>query len=108
MVVYVSVSLVASGLIISETFGWDYNTALVLGFVIITFYTLMGGFFAVAWTDVFQGLLIVGILIVLPIIGIIKIGGIAELFSRVGGLDSNNLLPGYGYGGILFLLSALL
>jgi len=45
MVVYVSVSLVASGLIISETFGWDYNTALVLGFVIITFYTLMGGFF---------------------------------------------------------------
>ena len=64
MVAYVSVQLVASGKIISETFGWDYNYALILGFAIITLYTLMGGFFAVAWTDVFQGLLIVGILIV--------------------------------------------
>jgi sodium/proline symporter len=106
MVVYVSVSLVASGLIISETFGWDYHTALVLGFAIITFYTLMGGFFAVAWTDVFQGMLIVGILVVLPIIGIIRLGGIGEVFSRIGSIDSNTLSPGYGYGGLLFLVFA--
>ena len=106
MVVYVSVSLVASGLIISETFGWDYHSALVLGLVIITFYTLMGGFFAVAWTDVFQGMLIVGILVILPIIGIIRLGGIGEVFSRIGGIDSNYLSPGYGYGGLLFLVFA--
>ena len=73
MVAYVSVQLVASGKIISETFGWDYHSALILGFAIITFYTLIGGFFAVAWTDVFQGMLIVIILVVLPVIGIIKL-----------------------------------
>ena len=104
MVAYVSVQLVASGKILSETFGWDYNTALILGFVIITFYTLMGGFFAVAWTDVFQGLLIVGILVILPIIGIIKLGGFGEIFTKIGQTDINNLSPGYGYGGIFLLI----
>ena len=39
MVAYVSAQLVASGKILSETFGWGYHSALILGFVIITFYT---------------------------------------------------------------------
>lgn len=107
MVAYVSVQLVASGKILSETFGWDYNSALILGFAIITFYTLMGGFFAVAWTDVFQGLLIVSILIFLPIIGIIKLGGIEAVFSEIGQVNVNTLSSGYGYSGLLFLLFAL-
>ena len=106
MVAYVSAQLVASGKILSETFGWGYHSALILGFAIITFYTLMGGFFAVAWTDVFQGMLIVIILIVLPIVGIIKLGGLGSIFSALGQVDYNTISPTYGYGGILFLLFA--
>lgn len=107
MISYVSVQLVASGKILSETFGWDYNSALILGFAIITFYTLMGGFFAVAWTDVFQGMLIVLILLVLPIVGIIKLGGIDAIFSEIGQININTLSPGFGYSGLLLLLFAL-
>jgi sodium/proline symporter len=107
MVSYVSVQLVASGKILSETFGWDYNSALILGFAIITLYTLMGGFFAVAWTDVFQGMLIVGILVILPIIGIIKLGGLGVIFSEVGKINTDALSPGFGYGGVFFLLFAV-
>jgi len=103
MVAYVSVQLVASGKILSETFGWDYHYALLLGFAIITIYTLMGGFYAVAWTDVFQGILIVGILIILPILGIIKLGGFGNVLSAVGRVDANAVSPTYGYGGILLL-----
>ena len=106
MVAYVSVQLVASGKILSETFGWDYHSALILGFAIITFYTLMGGFFAVAWTDVFQGMLIVGILLILPIVGIIRLGGLGAIFSEVGQVNLDALSPGFGYGGLLFLLFA--
>jgi sodium/proline symporter len=106
MVAYVSVQFVASGKILSETFGWDYHSALILGFAIITFYTLMGGFFAVAWTDVFQGMLIVGILVILPIIGIIRLGGLGPIFTEVGKINTNLLSPGFGYGGLLFLLFA--
>ncbi len=106
MVAYVSAQLVASGKILSETFGWDYHAALILGFAIITFYTLIGGFFAVAWTDVFQGMLIVIILVVLPIVGIIKLGGIGSIFSKISQVDYNAISPTYGYGGIFFLLFA--
>ena len=106
MVSYVSVQLVASGKILSETFGWNYHSALILGFTIITIYTLLGGFFAVAWTDVFQGMLIVGILITLPIIGIIRLGGLGKIFSEVGNINTDALSPSFGYGGILFLLFA--
>jgi len=106
MVAYVSVQLVASGKILSETFGWNYHSALILGFAIITFYTLMGGFFAVAWTDVFQGMLIVGILLILPIIGIIKLGGLGAIFSEVGKINADALSPSYGYGSLFFLLFA--
>lgn len=106
MVAYVSAQLVASGKILSETFGWSYHAALILGFAIITFYTLMGGFFAVAWTDVFQGMLIVIILLVLPIVGIIKLGGFGQVLSAIGQVDMNAISPTYGYGGILFILFA--
>ena len=106
MVAYVSAQLVASGKILSETFGWSYHAALILGFAIIAFYTLMGGFFAVAWTDVFQGMLIVIILLVLPIVGIIKLGGFGQVLSTIGQVDMNAISPTYGYGGILFILFA--
>lgn len=106
MVAYVSAQLVASGKILSETFGWSYHAALILGFGIITFYTLMGGFFAVAWTDVFQGMLVVIILLVLPIVGIIKLGGLGQILSTIGSIDYNALSPTYGYGGILFVIFA--
>lgn len=106
MVAYVSAQLVASGKILSETFGWGYHSALLLGFAIITFYTLIGGFFAVAWTDVFQGFLLVIIIAILPIVGIIKLGGLGSIFSAIGNIDYNTISPTYGYGGILFILFA--
>jgi SSS family transporter len=45
-------------------------------------------------------------LVILPIIGIIKIGGIGEVLTKAGQVDINTLSPGFGYGGLLFLLFA--
>ena len=107
MVAYVSVQMVACGKILSEIFGWDYLLSLLIGFAIITFYTLMGGFFAVAWTDLFQGMLMLFVLLILPIIGIIQLGGLGAVFSKIGEININNLSPTFGYGGLLFLLFAI-
>jgi len=40
---------------------------MILGAVVIIFYTMMGGFFAVAWTDLVQGIIMIGTLVVLPL-----------------------------------------
>ena len=35
----------------------------------------MGGFFAVAWTDLLQGILMIGTLVILPLAGFLELQG---------------------------------
>jgi SSS family solute:Na+ symporter len=51
--------------------------------VIVSFYTIMGGFIAAAWTDVVQGFLIIVFSIMLIPLGLAQIGGFAGLHARV-------------------------
>ncbi len=44
------------------------DIAMIVAAIIIIFYTLLGGFKAVCWTDFFQGLLMLGALFIVPII----------------------------------------
>jgi sodium/proline symporter len=39
---------------------------------------MMGGFFAVAWTDVVQGIIMIGTLVVLPLVGLVELSEISE------------------------------
>ena len=55
--------------------GVDYRTGVVLGAVIIIGYTFVGGYKAVSYTDVVQGVLMLGALIVVPIVAIDAAGG---------------------------------
>ena len=45
----------------------DYKIAVVIGTVCVISYTLFGGFLAVAWTDLVQGLLMSAALLIVPI-----------------------------------------
>ena len=72
---YTSSGLVAAGKLFESTFGLDYQTAVVVGTVIIVSYTFFGGFLAVSWTDVIQGLLMAAALVIVPIIALNSIGG---------------------------------
>ena len=72
MTSYVAAQLVASGKALSVTFGLDYVPAVLIGAAVILFYTMMGGFFAVAWTDVVQAIMMLIGLVVIPVVGTIK------------------------------------
>ena len=80
---YVAAQLVGAGKILHATFGLDPRVGLLIGGVVVVFYTLMGGFLAVAWTDLVQGLLMTAVAVVLPIVGIIKLGGPAVLAEKL-------------------------
>jgi sodium/proline symporter len=83
MTAYVAAQFVASGKALSVTFGLDYDVAVLVGAGVILFYTMMGGFFAVAWTDVIQAMMMVFGLVVLPLVGTIKLGGPAALWTKL-------------------------
>ena len=51
----------------------DQTTGMIIGAAVIIFYTMMGGFFAVAWTDMVQGIIMIGTLVVLPLVGLVEL-----------------------------------
>ncbi len=70
--------LVAVGAAFGVILNMDLTTAILVSAVIVTFYTMLGGMWAVAYTDAFQLILIpVGLIVALPFV-----------FQHVGGFKS--------------------
>jgi sodium/proline symporter len=65
--IYASSSIKACGILFNTVLGIDANFAMYVAAFIIIGYTFMGGFKAVCWTDFFQGLLMLGALLIAPI-----------------------------------------
>lgn len=66
---YLAAQFNGAGKVLDVTFGIPHFWGIVMGAVIIIFYTMMGGFLAVAWTDFIQGILMIGTLVILPLVG---------------------------------------
>ena len=72
---YVSAQFHASGKVLNSLFHISPVHGIMIGAAVIIVYTLMGGFFAVAWTDLLQGILMIGTLVVLPVAGFLELQG---------------------------------
>ena len=84
MMAYVGAQLIAAGKTFEFTlssFGVDYRWGVLLGALITITYTTAGGYRAVAWTDLIQGLLMVVALVVVPVVAIASLGGPARMFQ---------------------------
>jgi sodium/proline symporter len=75
---YLSAQFNGAGKILNVTFGLNQSTGMIIGAAVIIFYTMMGGFFAVAWTDMVQGIIMIGTLVVLPLVGLAELKEIHE------------------------------
>jgi sodium/proline symporter len=80
---YITAQMVASGKAFSSFLGMDYKVGVVLGSVIIIAYTLVGGYKAVSYTDVLQGVLMLAGLIVMPIVAVSAAGGWDNITSTL-------------------------
>ena len=65
--IYAASSIKAAGTLFNTVLGIDSNVAMYIAAAIIVGYTFMGGFSAVCWTDFFQGMLMLGALLLAPI-----------------------------------------
>lgn len=64
---YTSSGLVAGGKLFESVFGLPYVWAVAAGTLTIILYTAFGGFLAVSWTDLVQGLLMAAALVAVPL-----------------------------------------
>ncbi len=80
---YTSSGLVAGGKLFATVFDLDYKIAVVVGTLAVVSYTFFGGFLAVAWTDVVQGLLMFAALLLVPIMAIQADGGVEPMLQAI-------------------------
>lgn len=103
---YVSSGLVGGAKLFESTFGIDYTHALTTGTIIIVLYTFLGGYKAVCWTDMIQGLLMMSALIIVPLAMLSNLGGYEAAISIVQEIKPQNLSMGEGVS-LLTIISAL-
>ncbi|ARE79771.1 sodium/proline symporter PutP [Campylobacter helveticus] len=103
---YVSSGLVGGAKLFESTFGIDYTHALTTGTFIIVLYTFLGGYKAVCWTDMIQGLLMMSALIVVPLVMLSNLGGYEAAINIVSEIKPQNLSMGEGISAIS-IISAL-
>ena len=104
--IYAASSIKACGTLFNTVMGIDATVAMYLAAAIIISYTFLGGFSAVCWTDFFQGLLMLGALLIAPIFALFAInsgealGSMKELPAGYWNLFSNwkDVLSGLGWG----------
>ena len=100
--IYVSAQIDATGKAFEGFLGWNYYVGAVVGFLVVMGYIVAGGFLAVVWSDVFQGVLMVAGLVLLPIVGLVVIGGPGEMVTALEAIDVD-LLTLSGKGGWTWL-----
>ena len=73
--IYTAASLYACGTLFNTVLGMAPQKAMLIASIVIVVYTLLGGFNAVCWTDFFQGLLMLGALLLVPILAVAAMTG---------------------------------
>ncbi|SVA08615.1 uncharacterized protein METZ01_LOCUS61469 [marine metagenome] len=106
---YTAAQLTASGKAFSSFLGTSYAAGVLIGAAVILYYTTVGGFKAVAYSDVLQGVLMFSGLLMLPIVGVSAAGGFSQLIEQLHSVDPNLLEPmgelGFSVAGVLSAVS---
>ncbi|HDQ13476.1 MAG TPA: sodium/proline symporter PutP [Sediminispirochaeta sp.] len=72
---YVASGLKGGTLLFAHTFGASEATAMAITTLVVVSYTFLGGYMAVCWTDLLQGLLMLGALIFSSLLGFFAVSG---------------------------------
>lgn len=72
---YIASALVGLGKLFSSAFGLNYHLGTFLGLASAIGYTLLGGFVAIAWCDLFQGIFLLVMILLVPAVAYNSIGG---------------------------------
>ncbi|HBS48462.1 TPA: sodium/proline symporter [Candidatus Dependentiae bacterium] len=96
--IYISAGLKGFGILLQSTFNIPYSIGILIGAFIVAIYPLLGGYIAVAWVDLFQGMFLLLMIVLVPILAFSKIEGWNEI-SQIA-MQKNislSLLPSFDF-----------
>ncbi len=92
---YVAAQFLAAGKVLNFYLGEDLGITqlhgMLIGAVLVMFYTAAGGLFAVAWTDLIQGIIMLFTLAVLPLAVLVELGGWGALQAKLAAAGASYL-----------------
>lgn len=106
VLIYISAQIDATGSAFEAFLDWDYHQGALVGFGIVVLYCVAGGFLAAAWTDMFQGAVMLGCLVVLPLVAWTAIGSSGEILAGLAAIDPGLVSP-WGAGGLTLTNAAV-
>lgn len=102
----ISVTIAAGGIVFESLMGIEFWTGALIVVIITGIYTVLGGLRAVLYTDMVQMFILIAGAITVTIVGLIKLGGIDELYNYAGSgffsLWKPMSDPNFPWTGILF------
>lgn len=108
VIIYVSAQIDATGAAFEAFLEWDYFLGAIVGFVIVLAYIFTGGFVAVAWSDLFQGLIMLAGLVLLPIVAWMMMDDGQTVSEGLNAIDPNLLSFTGGDGWTLMTVMTIL
>ncbi|MBM3202172.1 MAG: sodium/proline symporter, partial [Chlamydiae bacterium] len=81
-IIYISSGFVGLGLLIESIFDIPYSVGTTLGIIAVIPYLFIGGYITLAWTDLFQGLFLFGVILLIPLMILFNLGGF-EILENV-------------------------
>ncbi|MHC5051896.1 MAG: sodium/proline symporter [Planctomycetota bacterium] len=99
MFTYVAAQLTAAGVALEAMFSWPYWVGVLIGAAVTIFYTTVGGYRAVSWTDLLQGLLMAAALVALPLVTFLHLGGFDEVEQKVKARPAHTIYVMQGFVG---------
>ncbi|WAC06066.1 MAG: sodium:solute symporter family protein [Methanoregula sp.] len=100
--IYLAGQYTAISIVLMWLFGLPHWMALLIGAAIVTIYTVIGGLYAVAWTTLVQGLmLIIGVVLMAPIV-IMAAGGFTHINEVMAVVNPTNVDPWVTGAGAVF------
>jgi len=79
--VYICSGLVSMGYLVESLFSLPYIVGISFGLFLVMLYVFLGGYTTVAWIDLFQGFFLLAIIVFIPVILLIKMGGFLEIID---------------------------
>jgi sodium/proline symporter len=80
---YVAAQFLAAGKVLNVYLGLTPVQGMLIGAVLVLFYTAAGGLYAVAWTDLVQGIIMLFTLSILPLAVMNELGGPSATVERI-------------------------
>lgn len=103
--IYLSVGLKGIGYVLKSAFHLDYHIGAFLAVIVVITYTVLGGFVSVAWIDLFQGIFLLLMLMLVPIVAFFNVGGLPAIYNAATLKNiSLSLIPEFSWRGILSII----